>query len=97
MCPYTMTCNPHQMAMWASRYLQCFCTYLKSCKVLFCEMCLQALMNYFDRVGAHNATERGVRKAYHNEFMSQACPYLLKKFQKYKANHLLNIPHCMGY
>ena len=58
-------------------------------------MCLQIVMNYFDKVGVHNTTDKDVRKAYQNKFMLQACPYILKKFQKYKANHLLNIPHCM--
>ena len=73
----------------------CFGIFPKCCEVLFCSVCLHAVMDYFDKVGVHNATDLGVCKAFQVAFIAQVKHPLLEKFAKYETNNMINIPKCM--
>ena len=91
--PSTALCTPSDI-----RTGQCY-----GCKYMFdnClerkyrDYCLQAVKNHIDDVGYTDITEFSVRKAYHNEYMSQIRRDLKESTGYYEANQLLDIPLCM--
>ena len=72
----------------------CEYTFPKCCELLYRDVCLHAVMDYFDDVGVYNSTHIGVRRAFHQCFMAQVRPVILKKFGRYETAKL-NIPKCM--
>ena len=72
----------------------CKYTFPKCCELLYRDVCLQAVMDYFDNVGVFNSTHIGICRAFHECFMAQVRLVILKKFGKYETTKL-NIPKCM--
>ena len=90
--PASMLCDPCEVR--PGKCLNCFGTFPKCCELLYRTMCLQAVMDYFDKVGVVNATHIGVRHVFHACFMTQVRPVLLKKYGRYETE-LLQILKCM--
>ena len=59
------------------------------------DYCLQAVKTHIDEVGFEGTTDFSIRKAFHNEYMSQVRRDLREKYGKYENNHMLQLPVCM--
>lgn len=93
MLPSTALCSPGDIKPG-----QCYgCKYMfdKCLERKYRDFCLQAVKNHIDDVGYTDLTEFSVRKAYHNEYMSQVRRDLKEATGYYEANQLLDIPQCM--
>ena len=91
--PTSALCTPSDI-----RSGQCFgCKYMfNNClKKKYRDYCLQAVKNHIDDVGYDLLSKFSVRKAYHNEYMSQIRRDLKEATGFYEANQLLDIPLCM--
>ena len=67
--PPSMLCNHDEVRR--GKCFMCMGMFPKYCEVLFHTVHLQAVMDYFEKVGIHNATDLGVCMAFHAAFIAQ--------------------------
>lgn len=78
--PMSMTCNLDEVRR--GKCFQCRSIFPKYCDELYCNIRLQGVMDYIDKVGLHNATDTG----------PQVKAFLMNKYGHYETNLMMNIP-----
>ena len=67
--PCSVTCDPNNVKI--SPCYRCKDLFPQCCEVLFRNICLHAVMDYFDKVGVYHATELGVQKVFYAMYLAQ--------------------------